>query len=158
MGWNIFELTAFFVLSLAPIVVLAVAGRFVRLKQSRVWLNWYLSLGLLSSAALMFFGGPVMMKVFPPPYVPGLSEGRGIGSSRVARDFWFLGWWGGRPCHDGNLFCSRGESFDENRRGGAERALIGCEPQSKVSEEHPLLNVLAPCCVYEPPLFPLPAA
>ena len=78
MDWNTFELTAFFVLSLAPIVVLALTGRFVRLKQSRVWLNWYLPFGLLCSAALMFFGGPVTMKVFPPPYVPGLSDGRGL--------------------------------------------------------------------------------
>lgn len=78
MDWDTFELVGFCVLSVAPIVVLFLAGRWARANGSRTALNWFLLLGMGGSAALLLFGGRVVGMVFVPPYEPSLAGGRGL--------------------------------------------------------------------------------
>lgn len=78
MDYNDFELVAFWVLSCAPGVLLTIAGIFVHRRLARTWMPRYLILGILGCFIYAAFAGLVVMRLFPPPYVPGLSEGRGL--------------------------------------------------------------------------------
>lgn len=78
MDYNDFELVAFWVLSLAPGVLLATAGITAHKRLSTARVPRYLILGILGCFIYAMFAGVLMGKLFPPPYVPGLSEGRGL--------------------------------------------------------------------------------
>ena len=78
VDWNTFEAAAFWVLAVGPIVILAVTARLVYAKGSGACLAWYFHLGGLLSLAYVFFSGFLVLEIFPPPYVPGLSEGQGL--------------------------------------------------------------------------------
>ena len=78
MDYNDFELVAFWVLSLAPGVLLTITGIFVHRRLSTAWVPRYLIFGILGCFIYAAFAAPVVMRLFPPPYVPGLSEGRGL--------------------------------------------------------------------------------
>ena len=78
MDYNDFELVAFWVLSLAPGVLLTTAGIIAHNRMSTAWMPRYLILGILGCFIYAVLAAPVVMRLFPPPYVPGLSEGRGL--------------------------------------------------------------------------------
>ncbi|MDN4642950.1 hypothetical protein [Arthrobacter sp. PsM3] len=78
MDYNNFELVAFWVLSLAPGVLLTTAGILAHKRLSTAWVPRYLILGILGCFIYAAFAGLVIRGLFPPPYVPGLSEGQGL--------------------------------------------------------------------------------
>ncbi|MET3172825.1 UNVERIFIED_ORG: hypothetical protein ABIB52_000653 [Arthrobacter sp. UYCu721] len=90
MDYNYFELVAFWVLSLAPGVFLAIAGIIAHNRLSTAWVPRYLILGILGCFIYAMFAGGLVAKLFPPPYVPGLSEGRGLDLRGVGL---FIGAW-----------------------------------------------------------------
>lgn len=78
MGYNEFEYMAFWMLVLAPGVLLVTAGVRAHKRPSTRWVPRYLSLGLLGCFIYAAFAGGLVAKMVPPPYVPGLSEGKGL--------------------------------------------------------------------------------
>ncbi|MET3176580.1 UNVERIFIED_ORG: hypothetical protein ABIB52_004455 [Arthrobacter sp. UYCu721] len=90
MDYNDFELAAFWVLSAAPSVLLAVTGIIAHNRLSRGWIPRYLILGIFGCFLYAMFAGGLVGKLFPPPYVPGLSEGRGLDLRGVGL---FIGSW-----------------------------------------------------------------
>lgn len=77
MDYNDVEFVAFWVMSLAPSVLLTVAG-IVAHKRSCMWIPGYLILGILGCFIYAAFLGALIVQLFPPPDVPGLSGGRGL--------------------------------------------------------------------------------
>lgn len=47
-------------------------------KLSKPWMLRYQILGILGCFMYAVFTGGLVARLFPPPYVPGLSEGRGL--------------------------------------------------------------------------------
>jgi hypothetical protein len=92
VDYNDFELVAFWVLSLAPGVFLATAGIIAHNRLSTAWVPRYLILGILGCFIYAAFAGVLIAKLFPPPYVPGLSEGRGLDLRGIG--FMFGSWIG----------------------------------------------------------------
>ncbi|MBE4718986.1 hypothetical protein [Pseudarthrobacter sp. AB1] len=90
MDYNDFELVAFWVLSLAPGVLLMTAGIIAHNRLSTAWVPRYLILGILGCFIYAVLAGGLVAKLFPPPYVPGLSEGRGLDLRGVGL---FVGSW-----------------------------------------------------------------
>lgn len=84
MDYNDYELVAFWVLCLGAAMPLVAIGVFVHLRRGARALDWYMFLGCIGSIAYGCFAGLVVDAVFPPPYVPGLSEGRGLDLRGVA--------------------------------------------------------------------------
>ncbi|QHK19730.1 hypothetical protein GU243_08310 [Pseudarthrobacter psychrotolerans] len=78
MDYNDFELAAFWALAAAPSVLLILTGTIAHNRLSKGWIPRYLILGILGCFIYAAFAAPVVMRLFPPPYVPGLSEGRGL--------------------------------------------------------------------------------
>ena len=78
MDYNDFELVAFWVLSCAPSVLLLITGIVAHNSLSKAWVPRYLIFGIFGCLIYMMFAGVLVAKLFPPPYVPGLSEGRGL--------------------------------------------------------------------------------
>lgn len=78
MDYNDVEFVAFWVMSLAPSVLLTVAG-IVAHKRSCMWIPGYLILGILGCFIYAAFLGALIVQLFPPPDVPGLSGGAGTG-------------------------------------------------------------------------------
>lgn len=77
MDYNDVEFVAFWVLSCAPGVLLTVAG-IVAHKRSYMWIPRYLIVGILGCFIYAAFLGALIVQLFPPPDVPGLSGGRGL--------------------------------------------------------------------------------
>jgi hypothetical protein len=77
VDYNDVEFVAFWVLSLAPAVLLATAG-IVAHKRSCMWIPGYLILGILGCFIYAAFLGALIVQLFPPPYVQGLAGGRGL--------------------------------------------------------------------------------
>lgn len=90
MDYNDFELAAFWVLSSAPGVLLILTGIIAHKRWSPGWIPGYLIVGILACFMYAMFAGPVARQLFPPPYVPGLSEGRGLDLRGVG---FFVGSW-----------------------------------------------------------------
>ena len=93
MDYNDFELVAFWVLCFAAALPLAAIGIHVHVRRGARALDWYMFLGCLGSIVYGLFAGLAVGAVFPPPYVPGFAEGKGLdlrGTSLV-----FGSWFGG---------------------------------------------------------------
>lgn len=78
MDYNDFELAAFWVLAGTAAGLLLPAGIHTHARGSARALGWYLFLGTGFSILYGLFAGILVGMLFPPPYVPGLSEGRGL--------------------------------------------------------------------------------
>ncbi|MEV7132129.1 hypothetical protein AB0N24_04490 [Arthrobacter sp. NPDC093128] len=78
MDYNDFELVAFWLLSSAPGVLLMTIGIIAHNKLSKPWMPRYLILGILGCFIYATFAGELVAQLFPPPYIPGRSEGRGL--------------------------------------------------------------------------------
>lgn len=78
MVYDDFELAAFWVLSGAPAILLMIAGIRAHGRQSKAWPHLYLIFGIGGCIVYAAFAGVLVAKLFPPPYVAGLSEGRGL--------------------------------------------------------------------------------
>jgi hypothetical protein len=78
VDYNDFELTALWVLSLAPGVLLMIAGIIAHKRMSTGWVYRYLLFAILGCFIYAMFAGGLIGTLFPPPYVSGLSEGRGL--------------------------------------------------------------------------------
>lgn len=78
MDYNDFELVSFWVLSCAPGVLLTTAGIIAHNRLSTAWVPRYLIFGILGCFIYAMFAGGLVRELFPPPYVPGLSEGQGL--------------------------------------------------------------------------------
>lgn len=93
MDYNDFELVAFRVLCLAAALPLVAIGIHVHVRRGARAGHWYLVLGCLGSIVYGLFAGPAVGAVFPPPYVPGLSEGKGLDLRGISLVFgsWFGG-------------------------------------------------------------------
>ncbi|WP_411734023.1 hypothetical protein [Paeniglutamicibacter sp.] len=78
MDYNDFELVAFWVLALAAALPLAAIGILVHVRGGARAPGLYLVLGTTASIVYGYFAGLLVGTLFPPPYVPGLSEGRGL--------------------------------------------------------------------------------
>ena len=78
MDYNDFELVAFLVLSSVPSGLLVMTGIVAHRRLSKGWVPRYLILGILGCLIYAAFAGGVVAQLIPPPYVPGLSEGRGL--------------------------------------------------------------------------------
>lgn len=78
MGYNEFEYVAFWVLVLAPGVVMVTTGIRAHKVPSTTWVPRYLILGILGCFIYAAFAGSLIAKMVPPPYVPGLSDGKGL--------------------------------------------------------------------------------
>jgi hypothetical protein len=90
VDYNDFELVAFWVLSSAPGVLLVTIGIIAHNKLCKPWMPRYLILGILGCFIYAMFAGGLVAQLFPPPYVPGLSEGRGLDLRGVGI---FIGSW-----------------------------------------------------------------
>lgn len=90
MDYNDFELGAFWVLSSAPGILLIIAGIIAHNRLSKAWMPRYLVLGVLGCFVYAMFAGGLVAHLFQPPYVPGLSEGRGLDLRGVG---FFIGSW-----------------------------------------------------------------
>ncbi|OIH83403.1 hypothetical protein BLJ79_15055 [Arthrobacter sp. UCD-GKA] len=93
MDYNDFELVAFWVLCLAAALPLVAIGTYVHVRRGARALDWYMFLGCLGSIVYGLFAGMAVGAVFPPPYVPGLSEGKGLDMRGISLVFgsWFGG-------------------------------------------------------------------
>ena len=78
MDYNDFELIAFWVLSLAPGVLLMITGIIAHNRKSTGWVHRYLLFAILGCFIYGMFAGGLIGTLFPPPYVPGLSDGIGL--------------------------------------------------------------------------------
>ncbi|KAA0977609.1 hypothetical protein FQ154_07840 [Paeniglutamicibacter gangotriensis] len=78
MDYNDFEIAAFWVLSFAAAVPMVILGVLVHLRCGARARGRYLFLGCLASIIYGLFAGVLVNAMFPPPYVQGLSEGRGL--------------------------------------------------------------------------------
>lgn len=78
MNYNDFEFAAFCVLSIVPGLVLVTAGIVAHHKPARGWISGYLIIGILACFLYAAFAGTLALQLFPPPYVAGLSAGRGL--------------------------------------------------------------------------------
>ncbi|BCW20531.1 hypothetical protein NtRootA9_32390 [Arthrobacter sp. NtRootA9] len=78
MDYNDFEFAAFCVLSIVPVLVLVTAGIIAHHKPARGWMPGYLIIGILACILYAAFAGTLALQLVPPPYVAGLSEGRGL--------------------------------------------------------------------------------
>ena len=92
MDYIDFEIAAFWVLCFAAAVPLAIFGVLVHLRCSARARGWYLFLGCFASIIYGLFAGGLVNAMFPPPYVQGLSEGRGLDLRGIALIF---GSWAG---------------------------------------------------------------
>lgn len=92
MGYHDFELAAFWVLCFAAAVPLVILGVQVHLRRGTKARGWYLFLGYLASIIYGLFAGGLLNAIFPPPYIQGLSEGRGLDLRGIAL---ILGSWVG---------------------------------------------------------------
>jgi len=90
VDYNDFELVAFSVLSSAPGILLILGGIVAHNRLSKAWMPQYLVLGILGCFVYATFAGGLVAHLFPPPYVPGLSEGRGLNLRGVG---FFIGSW-----------------------------------------------------------------
>jgi hypothetical protein len=90
MDYNDFELFCFWMLSGAPALILITIGIAAHNKLSTAWQPRYLVLGISSCFVYAVFAGRLIAPLFPPPYVPGLSEGRGLDLRGVG---FFIGPW-----------------------------------------------------------------
>lgn len=90
MDYNDVEFVAFWVMSLAPGVLLILVGIVAHNRLSKAWMPRYLVLGILGCFVYAMFAGGLVAHLFPPPYVPGLSEGRGLDLRGVG---FFIGSW-----------------------------------------------------------------
>ncbi|MDQ0618088.1 hypothetical protein QFZ33_002112 [Arthrobacter globiformis] len=77
-------------LSNAPGVLLVTIGIIAHNKLCKPWMPRYLILGILGCFIYAMFAGRLVAQLFPPPYVPGLSEGRGLDLRGVGI---FIGSW-----------------------------------------------------------------
>ncbi|PQZ93026.1 hypothetical protein CQ018_11275 [Arthrobacter sp. MYb227] len=78
MDYNDFELIAAVGLCLiGPLAAVTSAVLLHRRRPDGIS-HWYLLCGILGSILYGFFAGLMLIELFPPPYVPGLSEGRGL--------------------------------------------------------------------------------
>lgn len=78
MDYNDFELIAFWVLSLAPGVLLMTTGIIAHKRKSIAWVHLCLLDSILGCFIYGMFAGGLIGTLFPPPYVPGLSDGNGL--------------------------------------------------------------------------------
>lgn len=78
VDYNDVEFVAFWVMSLAPAVLLTIVGIVAHKRSYTAWIPGYLVVGILGCFIYAMFAGVLVAKLFPPPYVPGLSEGRGL--------------------------------------------------------------------------------
>lgn len=78
MDYNDFELVAFWVLCFLGALVPLVTGVLLHRHRGASAMGWYLFLGILGSIAYGYCAGLLLNQAVPPPYVPGLSEGRGL--------------------------------------------------------------------------------
>ncbi|BCW68924.1 hypothetical protein NicSoilB4_36870 (plasmid) [Arthrobacter sp. NicSoilB4] len=78
MDYNDFELVAFWVLACVPSVLLVITGTVAHRRLSKAWVPRYLIVGILGCLIYAAFAGGLVAQLVPPPYVPGLSEGRGL--------------------------------------------------------------------------------
>jgi hypothetical protein len=90
MNYNDFEFVAFCILSSAPGLVLITVGIIAHHRSAKAWIPGYLIVGILSCFLYAMFAGRLAAQLFPPPYVPGLSEGRGLDLRGVG---FFVGAW-----------------------------------------------------------------
>lgn len=78
MDYNDFELIAAVGLCLIGPLVAVITGVLLHRRRHSGAGHWYLFCGLLGSILYGFFAGLLLNAMYPPPYVPGLSEGRGL--------------------------------------------------------------------------------
>ncbi|MFK0004290.1 hypothetical protein [Paenarthrobacter sp. NPDC090522] len=78
MDYDDLELILFWVLAVAPSVLLIIAGAVIHAKLPRRWMARFLVAGLLACIAYCAFGGIVAMRLFPPPYDEHFAGGRGL--------------------------------------------------------------------------------
>ncbi|ACL41255.1 hypothetical protein Achl_3295 [Pseudarthrobacter chlorophenolicus A6] len=78
MDYNDFEFVAFWVLSSVPGLVLVAAGTIAHQKSAKGWISRYLIIGIPACFLYAACAGILALQLFPPPYVAGLSEGRGL--------------------------------------------------------------------------------
>lgn len=90
MDYDAFEFVAFCVLAGAPGVLLITTGIIAHNRSSGTWIPRYLVLGILGCFIHAMFAGGIVRQLFPPPYVPGLSEGRGLDLRGIG---FFVGSW-----------------------------------------------------------------
>jgi hypothetical protein len=90
VDYNDFELVAFWVLSSAPGILLILVGIVAHSRLPKAWVPRYMIFGILGCFIYAMFAGGLVAQMFPPPYVPGLSEGRGLDLLGVV---FFIGSW-----------------------------------------------------------------
>lgn len=78
MDYNDFELAAFWVLCIGAALILVVTGSLLHRHCGAKAMGWFLFLGIIGSMIYGYFAGILLIAAVPPPYVPGLSEGRGL--------------------------------------------------------------------------------
>jgi hypothetical protein len=94
VDYDNFELVCFWVLAVAPALLLVTIGIAAHRKWATRWQPKYLVLGISCCIFYALFGGRLIawpiMSIVPPPYVPGLSEGRGLDLRGIG---FFIGPW-----------------------------------------------------------------
>lgn len=78
MDYNDFELVAFWVLSTVPSVLLVIKGTVAHRGLSTAWVPRFLIFCIPGCLIYAAFAGGLVARLVPPPYVPGLSDGRGL--------------------------------------------------------------------------------
>ncbi|MDO2933119.1 hypothetical protein Q2T94_02210 [Paeniglutamicibacter sulfureus] len=73
-----YDLIGFWVLTSAAALVSITVGSLVHMRGGSRAPGLYLVLGVAASIVYGIFAGIVVGAIFEPPYVPGLSEGRGL--------------------------------------------------------------------------------
>lgn len=90
VDYNEFEYVAFSVLILLPGVVLVTTGISAHKRRSTSWMPRYLIVSILGCFLYAAFASGLLAKMVPPPYVPGLSEGRGAGPPGSGSGRWIV--------------------------------------------------------------------
>lgn len=78
MDYSDFELVAAVGLCILGPLSTVIIGITLHRRRTEGISHWYLLCGILGAILYGFFAGTILISVVPPPYVPGLSEGRGL--------------------------------------------------------------------------------
>lgn len=78
MDYEDLEFILFWVLAVAPAVVITIAGAVMHTTLPKPWMLRFLVAGLIACIAYCAFGGVAALRLFPPPHDDYVAGGRGL--------------------------------------------------------------------------------
>lgn len=78
MNYDSLEILGFWGLSTFPAAALVATGMLIHTRSSDALMSRYLIGGIGASIVYAMFAGILVLQMFPPPFEPGLSSGRGL--------------------------------------------------------------------------------